>query len=201
MLLVLLAAPCLSFALDESRLWLPKRYQTLYLKLVDAAVAAEGIDRCVTVLEGTIDLDASNVSHPIYRILCRQENGRSYNEMVDGITFETLTTPKIVEPELSEEELEAIRLAEEARKAALLEQRKRDFWALCHMEIQQRTRLMIDFTWVSEIPPEPTLLEEVEATFEVDFNAKNMWKKDLRYRAQCRVGDEIPVTVELHKRP
>src|SRR5687768_15959346 len=95
-----------AFALDSQRLWLPTRYQTLYLPLVKAAETAESLDRCVTVIEGTIDLEQSRPEHPIYRILCRQENGRTYNEMVDGLTFATLTTHQIVEPELTLEEQE-----------------------------------------------------------------------------------------------
>lgn len=189
-----------AYSLDETRLWLPKTYHKHYLILVKAAAAAEAIDRCDTVLEGTVDLSQSRAEHPIFRILCRQTNGLSYNEMVDGITFETLTTPAPVEVILSEAEKLALKLAEEARKAAILEQKKQHYWSQCDAAIRSQTKLMMELRWLTAIPPAPAELTEEGAHFVVDFDAKNMWGNDLQYQASCVAEATASVRVEVSKR-
>lgn len=187
-------------ALDDSRLWLPTRYQTLFLKLKEAALAAEAIDRCVTVLRGTIDVEQSTQDHPMYRILCRDPDNRSYTEMVDGISMETLTTPKIVEVEPTPEELERQRLEEEARRAAEEAQRKATFWEICQGHILSRTSLMLNLKWLTEGRPEPDPWSEEQAVFTVEFDAESMWGKPLNYRAICTVRSPEDVDLKIKKR-
>ena len=196
----LLFAPQPSLSLDESRLWLPKKYQTQYLSLVKAAKVAEALDRCVDVLEGTLDFGQSTKDHPVYRILCRQENQRNYNEMVDGLSFEPLTTVEIPEPEISPEQQEARRKAEEARKKAEEELRKLNFWQMCHAAIMDRTKMMINLKWLSEPEPEPKSFDENGAVYEVNFNAESIWGKALKYRAVCEVSEQAGADLKLLKR-
>ena len=188
--------------MDAGRLWLPAKYQANYLSLVKAAEAAEAIERCVTVVEGTQDLEQSRADHPIYRILCRQENGRTYNEMVDGLSFETLTTPKIIEPVLTPEEQERLRLQEEQRRLAEIAQQKATAWELCRQELLQRTRMMIDLQWQADLesPMEPVEFTEDLTRFTVDFNARSMWNEALHYSAECAVAAGA-ASVKLQKRP
>lgn len=197
--LVLSLAPLTSYSLDEKRLWLAKSHQIHYLALLKSALAAESIDRCVEVLEGTLDRDQSKEDHPIFRILCRQDNGRSYNEMVDGLSFETLTTPKPVEVELTPEELERIRLAEEERQRQIAAQRKLSMWQMCELALLDRTKMMIDLVWLHNGQPEPTEFTDEGAHFEVGFNAKSIWGKPLAYTADCAVTDEAVTHVEIGK--
>lgn len=199
-LLLLCSVNPTTIALDEKRLWLPTRYQTLFLKLKEAAFAAEAIDRCVTVLRGTLDVEQSTPDHPMYRILCRDPDNRSYTEMVDGLTMETLTTPKVVEVEPTPEELERQRLMEEARKAAEEAQRKATFWEICQGRILSRTSLMLNLTWLTEGRPEPNPWSEEEAVFTVDFDAENMWGKPLNYRAICTIRSPEDVDLKVKKR-
>ena len=79
---------------DESRLWLPLKYERYYLKLKKATQSAFELDRCVKVLESTIDLEKSTSYAPFFKVLCRQPNGKTYIEIVDGTTFQPLTTVK-----------------------------------------------------------------------------------------------------------
>lgn len=198
---LLVALSSISHALDEDRLWLPVKYQTLYLSLVKAASVAETLQRCAVVVEGTLDLEQSQPDHPIYRIQCRQENGRTYNEMVDGVSFATLTTVEIVEPELTEEEKEALRIQEEARRMEEIARQKRDAWQQCRQQLLDRTRMMMELAWQEELdgPREPDAYSEEEIRFAVDFDARSMWDEALRYTAECSVRDGAAEVV-LRKR-
>ncbi len=188
------------FALDESRLWLARSHQIYYLPLVQSAQAAEAIDRCTEVLEGTLDLDQSTPGHPIFRILCRQPDGRSYNEMVDGLSFETLTTPKPIEVVLTPEEEARIKREEELKRQQAIAQRKSKLWKMCEAQLQTRTKMMLDLTWLYEGQPEPVEYNEQDAAFEVNFNAKSIWGAELKYQARCEVNDEAVTDTQLTKR-
>lgn len=199
--LALIAVSSPGHAFDESRLWLPAKYQTLYLSLVKAATAAEELDRCVAVVEGTVDLEQSQPNHPIYRIQCRQESGRTYNEMVDGVSFATLTTAKVIEPELTAEQQEMLRIQEEIQRQEEIATRKRHAWQECHKKIIDRTQLMMDLTWNTEIDgsKEPETYTEEEMHFTVDFDARSMWQEPLHYTAECTVRNDTAEVV-LRKR-
>ena len=165
-------------SLDDDALWLPTKYSKYYLDLKKAALAAEKLDRCVTVLRGTLDLEQTRKERPIYRILCRKENGRNYNEMVDGVTFETLTT-KIPKPE----EILAQKLAEEQK-------RKEKHWQLCQESLNEKVRLMKNVEILTTEMPEPEVFEETKSQFTLDFNGENMQGVALHYRANCIVDTE-----------
>lgn len=192
--------PLLAGAVDDQRLWLPAEYSRLFLDLKEAAMAAEGLERCVNVLRGTIDLDQSTASRPIYRILCRQRNGRSYNEMVDGQTFETLTTKIVVPEPPSPGELEAQRLAEEKRIAEAREARRQKAWELCESALKSRLRLMQDVSWLSDFPPAPVTFNDQVVVFTLDFNAIDVYGKPLRYRSTCEYLSEQALSVNIFGR-
>lgn len=199
-LLALLMAPLgSSLALDESRLWLPSNYESLYLDLKAAAQKAELLDRCVTVMRGTLDLSQSSTVHPIYRIMCRQENGRTYNEMVDGLTFDTLTTVVPVVIALTDEEREAQRLEEERREQEVLERQKQSYLSECLAVLDEKTKLFIDKKVLREdIEPESFSMDE--AKFYIDFDAKDVNGIALEYRAICVVAKEADTKIYIRKR-
>lgn len=195
------AALCNSaLALDVSRLWLAQSHQKYYLDLVRAARAADALERCETVLAGTLDREQSQADHPYFRILCRQANGRSYNEMVDGLSFETLTTVVVEPPPLTEEDERRLREEEEARVKAALERRKADAWKACSQQLQQQTQMMIDMVLITQAQPEPASLDDNEIIFHTAFDAKNAWGKKLQYQALCSVKGEGAASVQLRKR-
>jgi hypothetical protein len=196
--LLLCAAP--TFALDPQRLWLPTRYQTLYLPLVKAAETAEALDRCVTVMEGTIDLEQSRPEHPIYRILCRQDSGRTYNEMVDGLTFVTLTTQQIAAPELTPDEQELQRLQEEERRLAEIARYKTEAWETCRQGLLQSTRLMLELRWLVDLESvEPESFSDEIARFVVGFDASSMQGEALHFTGECTYSAGA-AEVQLRKR-
>lgn len=190
-----------SLALDDKRLWLPTKYSTLFFDLKEAALAAEALDRCVTVQRGTIDLDRSASKKPIFRILCRQSDGMTYNEMVDGVTFETLTTKVIVPVEPTAEELEALRVAEEKRKAEVQDARKKELWDACEKEFAKNTRLMKDVALDDEIlPPEPEEFSEDKAIFSFPFEAKDIYGANLLYIARCTFNEGDILSLKISGR-
>lgn len=180
--LLLLAASAISHAADKNRLWLPVKYQPLYTSLLKAASVAEEVDRCQAVVEGTLDLDQSSPGHPIFRILCRQENGLTYNEMVDGLSFATLTTP----PD-----------SEERRQI-----RARVAWQLCRTHLVERTQLMAELRWLTDLNAavEPAAITAEEVRFFADFDAKSLSRESLHYRGECVVVND-KVEVSLRQRP
>lgn len=192
--------PQLGLALDENRLWLPSQYQTLYLDLKKAAGVAESIDRCVVVLNGTIDLDRSSDGHPVYRILCRQKNGKSYNEMVDGVSFRTLTTKVPIVQEPTAEELEQMRLAEERRREEELRIRKLKMWELCQKTFVDKTSLMINLTLITLTQPEPNYIDENRVQYIIDFDAENQKGDKLRFRSICVTENNQTESFKIRRR-
>lgn len=192
-----------AFALDEERLWLPQSYQKHYLKLKDAALAAESLNRCVTVLDGTIDLQQSSDVHPIFRIRCRQQNGRTYNEMVDGLTNETLTTSKSVDAGPSEEEL---RLLEEQRRLEYRRASVAHMQKLCYQRFLDKSGLMLNARGPQpENMPEPYSYEnegseDARALFSFDFEAQDAAGVPLKFTAHCEAGEQAVINMEFGRR-
>lgn len=176
-------------AVDESRLWMPSNYERQYLDLKKAAEVAEELDRCVKVIRGTIDLNQSTKDKPIYRIQCRQENGRTYNEMVDGLSFDTLTTPKVVEKVLTADEIEAQRLEEERKRLEEIENTKQVFLQQCLTELESKSKLFINKRLLND-SPEPEEFSLEQAKYYLDFDAEDIHGVALKYRAICWVEPE-----------
>ncbi len=188
-LIGLMALASFSHSFDDKSLWLPGKYGPLFLELKKAAQSAENLERCVTILRGTIDLDDSTSDHPVYRFLCRQANGRTYNEMVDGLTFETLTTVIELPVEPTAEDLEALRLEEEKRKQEARDARILKLSGLCQEGLALKVRLMKDVQWITAFPAVPDEISDESAIFTVDFNAKNVQGAALAYRAVCKFSE------------
>lgn len=188
-------------SLDKARLWLPTSYQTLYLPLKQAAHTALQLERCVTVLEATVDLEQSRPGHAIFRILCRQENGRNYNEMVDGLTFATLTTVETPPVALSAEELERLEYEKELQRQLEREALHQEMWLACAQDLELRVQNMIDLTWLSSALPEATEESDSYAKFHRDFDAKDVWGKNLRFRAICRAESPEQFDIRIIPRP
>jgi len=189
---VFLITPLRAHAIDESRLWLPVSQQKYYLDLKAAAESAEELDVCVTVLRGTLDDEQSSEGHPMYRILCRRNDGVSYNEMVDGITFETLTNVKRSPGELSEAELERLRLQK-------LE-RKNKYTKLCEAQFKGATHSMNKLHRLTPLYPEPDMYDGEVATYTYDFDAESMQRQPLHFSATCSVNREGEAEMEVVRR-
>ena len=98
---VLISLPTMNANSDDG-LWLPSSQIGYYPQLKKAAEAAQTLPDCIFIQEGTLDLEQSRKDHPIFRIKCRRSSGKTYNEMVDGISFEPLTTKLPTAEEIQE---------------------------------------------------------------------------------------------------
>lgn len=182
--------PQVALSYDESRLWLPLSHEKLYLKLKQATQSAENLERCLKVLESTVDLEKSTSYTPFFKVLCRQPNGRTYTEIVDGTTFHTLTTIVPVKKELSAQEVEAkrlesLRLKEEARMTKMA-----SHFALCAEALNEKTQLMLELNNLFDETLTPKLFDEKNTHFIMDFDAEDPSKNPLRYRAFCTISSK-----------
>ena len=188
-------------ALDQDRLWLPVRYQGLFLDLKAAASAALDLQRCIEVMSGTLDMDNSTEDHPIFRIKCKQVNGRSYNELVDGLTKRTITAAAVDAP-LTQEEQEALRLEEERRLQEAEEKRvatERAFWAGCEEKAREKAALMNQAQLYIEPRPEPIFFDELMARYQFFADAVNAEGIALYFTFHCEV-DEQGARLSLKRR-
>lgn len=186
---------------QNDRLWLPESHAKYFLDLKKAAEAADNLERCVTVLRATLDLEKSTSDHPVFIVLCRQVNGRSYNEIVDGLTFETTTIENVIPVEPTAEDLEAIRLEEERQLQAQAEQRRINLWNSCETTLHSKVALMNGVTWLYSAPPEPEVFDDGSVLFIVDFDAQDAHGAQLRYRARCEFSqdDELEASISARK--
>ena len=84
LLSILLVSTCLlighnSMAVDESRLWLPKKYKAAKPKLIAAARRAENTKRCKKVIKGEMITRKNTPENYFFVLTCRDENDRTYN--------------------------------------------------------------------------------------------------------------------------
>ena len=78
-LLILFCLPTVTMALDESRLWLPKKYQSLMPKFITAALEAESTERCQKVINGQFVPNKTTETFYYFVITCRDIERRTYN--------------------------------------------------------------------------------------------------------------------------
>ena len=182
-------------ALDEERLWLPSNYEHLYLNLKNSAITVEALESCETVLRGTLDFDVSVLpDHPVFRILCRRPNGRTYNEMV---------TPRKVWTESEVEE-------NKVNQANALLLIQHDMQVACDMRLTEETELfsillrkqtlfsLIKFDY-SNFSDDVVVLNP-RGVFQMDFDAMDMYNVQLEYRALCYIDSDGITEMAIKKR-
>ena len=175
-------------AVEEKAYWLPNAYEKYYLILKKAANNAEALDRCVTVLSATLDLEQSRPDHPIFRILCKQENGVTYNEMVDGLSFKTLTT---VVPDPVE--LEKIEQKKREKSAAMQ-------WQQCLESVEEKARLIQNSKIITRQKPDNLPDENGVTRYLIDFDGENMYGESLSYQVECLVSETDAPKVKVYPR-
>ncbi|TQV80142.1 hypothetical protein FKG94_10770 [Exilibacterium tricleocarpae] len=165
------AAASAAPAIDDSRLWLPKSYEHYFPKLRKAARTAAQTERCESVLQGQLHRERSRPDHPVYRITCRDSERISYTVVIDGLTYRDLTPPRQRRQQHTPAQLEALR--------------HEQYWEICRRELDQRTKRMLALVWLTDTMPQPDQSVPLQDVFTVDFDAQNIQKQRLRYRALC----------------
>ncbi len=111
-------------AVELEQLWFPESYLRHLPRLYDGAKLVAESERCAQFINGSVQVDRSSLTHPVFRYNCRDQGLRTYSLLVDGLTLEVLdpTRPggRVSFAELEREweaELERQRQLEEARAA------------------------------------------------------------------------------------
>lgn len=79
LLAVLLSNAGTAFAVDENRLWLPKKYKALKPRLVATAVLAEQRYRCNRVIAGEMIISKNTPDDYYFVVTCRDQQQKSFN--------------------------------------------------------------------------------------------------------------------------
>lgn len=187
--------PPYAIALDEARLWIPSNYERLYLDLKKSAIAVEATERCETVLRGTLDFDASALpDDPVFRILCRGTNGRTYNEMVMP---EKIWTETEIE-ENKEKEAKALLLVQSEMQAKCDSRLSKDTALFNSLQRKQASFSLIQFEH-SGFSDDFVVLNP-NGVFQIDFDAMDMYGVKLEYRAMCYIESGIISNMAIKKR-
>lgn len=213
----------------EPRLVLPKSYQAWAEAFHRAAELTADSPRCHRLLAGDLHQDLSTQTQAVFRMLCRGPAGRTFALLVSGdnlmvldetragtwVTFEALRDEYEAEQEklrLQEEAAQAALLAEKEKEEALEQarqkqeaerieaERRRDLWARCWENLSVKIRNMQALTFLTRDMPEPALDSEQRVVFYIDFDAEDLYRQPLYYRAECKDSDETRVHLLIRPR-
>ena len=79
LLALLLLSADTSLAVDENRLWLPKKFRALMPRLVATATLAEQRYRCNRVIAGEMIVSKNTPEHHYFVVTCRDQQQKSFN--------------------------------------------------------------------------------------------------------------------------
>ncbi|UTF59627.1 hypothetical protein [Gilvimarinus sp. DA14] len=229
--LSLLAVLCPALqAVELEQLHLPRSYLRYLPQLYDGAQLMEQTEKCARFISGTLNIDASEETAPVFSYTCRDTNELTYRWKVDGNSLDILddTRPEgrisfaayqaelerqrqlEREREIARQEevarLQAQREAIEAEREKLRMERERAaYWPRCKALLAEQTRNMKQVQWLFDQQPEAELLpveqsEQVAVRFTMDFNAQDYYRQPLEYRAYCEFVPPAEPVIEIHPR-
>lgn len=203
----------------DSKLLLPASYRKYFSSLQRATELAAETEQCKQFLQGGLQLDRSESNHPIFRILCRDERGQSYALLVDGLSLMLIDETRpggtvsfaALQQELDEarerqrlldersakealaeatrlEDLELLRAAQELVR--LENERKLALWNHCVQELKLRVQNMHSVVWLTQVMPDSQSDEDNRLSYQIDFNAQDLYQQPLYYRAECLIQDK-----------
>lgn len=171
--------------LNPDRLWLPGSYAVHWSRLRDIAELALASERCVEVLRGELAQTESTLEAPVFAVLCRDKNRKSYVNKFNGLRTESFDAALIPRPGAAVEEAEPEpEVIDTAEISATLYARCRELW-------EQQVALMRNLVWLSDMDSvEPVMMSELpdegwHYEFKRKFNAENIAGVTLRYLAVC----------------
>ena len=197
----------------ENQLVLPKSYQQHRSSLWKASALVAQTSRCARFLLADLQRDRSTLSHPIFRIQCRDHTNKNYALLVDGSTMHVLddTRPggsisfddlqKEIDAEherrrIVEEKYAAEQLAEAKKRGDLQllrqleelkrveDERRRQLWDHCQQQLRLKVRNMNELVWLTQDMPEPEVADD-RLIYHIDFDAQDLRQQQLHYRAEC----------------
>lgn len=171
----------------DVHMWLPVSYQEKEDELSKAVDMIMDTERCERALKATISQDRSTVEHPVFKILCKDKDGVTYWELVDGINFAMI---------------DDFLPGTDAYKAAAAEKKLKlkNMWRTC---ISMMDEQYINFSNVRVLTKkQPTEIYKPDKSihFYVDFDAVSSFGEGLKYSADCIFNDNSNYHVRLRPR-
>lgn len=178
------------YAVDTNKLWLPKKYQSITPKLLQAALEAESSERCLSVIAGEMIIRKNSESHYYFVITCRDQDKRtytlSYRYPVSGTAID------LVAEQLSAELRETVDVVT-VKNTGVDEKTAR---LLCRIEISTS---FDDLTGIEIIEGDISPVDTVNSgySYTVPFFAKSELGSNVRYQAHCSVSAAGETVIEL----
>ncbi|MDN3638584.1 hypothetical protein QWY82_07180 [Simiduia curdlanivorans] len=180
--------------LDMKRLWLPKSYSQYWANLRQVAEYQLAQERCAEVIRAELDRGQSSLEAPVFAVICRDANRRTFVEKFDGVSLVSLAPVADEAPEAVLEEV-AVDLQ------PVIYQRCQELW-------RTDVALMAGLQWLDDIEnPAVTERSEVDTddnpettttvtqfTFVRRFNANDAAGNELKYLASC-TGNSLETTL------
>lgn len=179
------------WAVTEQDVWVPKRYTVAKHKLLSTAVEAERTERCVSAIQGSLNLQKTTKQAYYFVVTCRDKNRHSYNLSytypIDG-AMPTLVNEQLIVVEVVEEVVVAVPSIS-ANEA----------WPLCVDTLRHKVRKMLDVQ-ITELNPEPSDEGLPEQVLVILFEAKDPDGFLLRYQGNCVVDLEKNISMKISGR-
>jgi hypothetical protein len=189
LLAALLLNAGMSFAVDENRLWLPKKYRDVMPKLVATATLAEQRYRCEKVIAGEMIVSKSSQQTLYFVVTCRDLQQKSFN-------LSYLYSVAEDKPELVAEQGRLVQSSLAQSDGGVDDQQR----------LAQCRKAMFEAT--TSMPQAQLREQEITSSDAVDgryhyilpFDVQSPAANLIRYQAKCEVDSSsgIKVTVELH---
>lgn len=158
-------APLLKAA--DPYLWLPTSYKGKLPQLKQAVDVARENPRCSQVLKGTVNVDLSSQQVPVFKILCRDDERKTFSLLLDGTSFKTYDRTK------------------SRFHQGPSERSMREFWTACNKAVADMYEDFRTIRVLTRERPEPTLYKDATVGIAIDFDAVSLIGERLAFRAEC----------------
>ena len=184
-------------------LWLPKSYQTHYLKLVEAAKKIQREPECWQLLNGRLNEGKSTLDDPIFYFRCRDNNRKSFSYEVDMKTMDIFSAHLERQRLLAKKEAKKQAEIDAKLEAEALDAKKKQentYWKLCRKAIEQKISSFNDAKIITQEQPQGRSVDDETIQFKVDVDSLSLMNKVLRYSARCNISDPDTIDVKLKRR-
>lgn len=191
LLVLLLMVPVQQvYAVDASRIWLPKKYQEIKPKLLDAAREAESSERCMKVVAGEMIVRKNTAEHYYFIVTCRDATFKTYNLTylypVAGNTPELLAEQLSLEEQAKQQEVDIEDDGVNEEQAL----------TLCQNEMAKQIDEM-DAVTVIEEEVGPVDLRQGYFHYQLPFTTRSGLGSAILYRGDCAVSPKGETTLDI----
>ncbi|ODS23323.1 hypothetical protein AB835_09595 [Candidatus Endobugula sertula] len=169
--------------LSKVDLWLPVSYQHHYNQLLKAAKMVQSNPDCYELFKGTLSEHRSSLEHPIFIFRCRTERREIISVLVDGNTFQVTN---LLEKMHRKKEKQKQQAREDDIRKKQQEQKK--YWKICYQQFKKKTRLFGGLKVLTDLPPVPNISNTGMVRYRINFEAKSLQKKTIRYKAMAKAN-------------